>query len=77
MKTKELIRLSIEGDRDAFGELYDVYRDKLYRWAFYRLGNRQDAEDAVSDPLQKMRTVYHPSEDAEAERRRRRLCRFL
>ena len=35
------------GDMDAFSRLYSaVYRD-MYRYAFYYLGNRPDAEDAV------------------------------
>ena len=35
------------GSMDAFSRLYSaVYRD-MYRYAFYCLGNRQDAEDAV------------------------------
>lgn len=37
------------GDRAAFCELYGAYKDKLYRYALYRLGNPTDAEDAVSD----------------------------
>lgn len=37
------------GSKEAFCELYSGYKDKLYRYALYRLGDPQDAEDAVSD----------------------------
>ena len=38
-----------EGDKDAFCELYGAYKDRLYRYAVYRLRNERDAEDAVSE----------------------------
>ncbi len=49
MDEKNLIMLAKAGDRDAFCALYSLYKDRLYRYAFYKLGNQQDAEDAVSD----------------------------
>ena len=48
MSELELVKASIEGDRDAFCDLYDLYRVRLYRYAYYRLRDRDDAEDAVS-----------------------------
>lgn len=44
----ESVRAAIQGDRDAFCELYDRYKSRLYRYAVYKIGNREDAEDAVS-----------------------------
>ena len=38
-----------QGSQDAFCELYGLYKDRLYRYALYRLGSPEDAEDAVSD----------------------------
>ena len=32
----------------AFERLYEFYLPKLYNYAFYRTGNRQEAEDVVS-----------------------------
>ena len=49
MEEKVLVTKAIGGDQAAFCELYDLYKDKLYRYAFYKLGNPEDAEDAVSD----------------------------
>ncbi len=43
-------------DPEAFLELYNRHVNGLYRFAFYRLGNREEAEDAVSQTfLQAMR----------------------
>ena len=39
----------IHYDVDAFCQIYEQYKERLYRYAFYRLGNAQDAEDAVSE----------------------------
>lgn len=49
MEEKKLVITAAQGDKDAFCELYSLYKDRLYRYAFYRLGNPEDAEDAVSD----------------------------
>ena len=49
MDEKNLILKAQAGDKDAFCALYSIYKDRLYRYAFYKLGNAQDAEDAVSD----------------------------
>lgn len=43
-----LIKKAKEGDKDAFGKLYIQYKDKLYRYAYFKLGNADDAMDAVS-----------------------------
>lgn len=37
------------GDKDAFAKLYTLYKDRLYRYAFFKLGSESDAMDAVSD----------------------------
>ncbi len=51
MNERELVLLSQSGDKDAFAQLYTLYKDKLYRYALYRLENQDDAEDAVSDAV--------------------------
>ena len=38
-------RVVVSRDPHAFGELYDRYLDRVYRYVFYRTGNRTDAED--------------------------------
>lgn len=44
-----LARASSNGDKEAFCALYGRYKDKLYRYALYRLGIPEQAEDAVSE----------------------------
>lgn len=47
MSEPELVRLAKQGDIKAFCAVYDQYKSKLYSYAYYKLGNTQDAEDAV------------------------------
>jgi len=37
------------GEEEAFGKLYDLYGQRLFRAAFGIVGRREDAEDAVQD----------------------------
>jgi RNA polymerase sigma factor (sigma-70 family) len=41
----ELVQRAIDHDPEAFGRLYDIHVDRLYRHIYYRVGNEQDAED--------------------------------
>jgi RNA polymerase sigma-70 factor (ECF subfamily) len=43
----ELVELS-KSDKDAFGEIYERYLDKIYKYVYYRVGNQHDAEDLTS-----------------------------
>lgn len=45
---KGLIIKAKSGDKEAFAKLYMLYKDRLYRYAFYKLGNEYDAMDALS-----------------------------
>ncbi|MBI2906612.1 MAG: sigma-70 family RNA polymerase sigma factor [Chloroflexi bacterium] len=42
---QETVHRAQAGDSDAFAQLYEKYFDKIYRYAFLRLGNKADAED--------------------------------
>ena len=37
------------GDKQAFAQLYLQHKDSLYRYAYFKLGNDHDAQDAVAD----------------------------
>jgi RNA polymerase sigma-70 factor (ECF subfamily) len=41
----ELLSLASNGDRNAFGMLYERYVSKIYSYIYYRTGNTFDAED--------------------------------
>ena len=44
-----LVEQARNGSKEAFCRLYGNYKVKLYRYALYRLGHAEDAEDAVSE----------------------------
>ena len=46
---EKLVKEAIAGSRESFCALYGEYKDRLYRYALYRLGDPSDAEDAVSE----------------------------
>ena len=46
-----LVKQAKNGDSHSFAQLYEMYYKDLYRTALYRLGNVQDAENAVSDAV--------------------------
>lgn len=41
----DLVQRAIRRDADAFGKLYDMHMDRVYRHIYYRVGNESDAED--------------------------------
>lgn len=45
----DLVRAAQGGEVDAFGRLYDRYVDLVFRYAYYRLGDRSLAEDVTSE----------------------------
>jgi RNA polymerase sigma-70 factor (ECF subfamily) len=44
-----LVRATQDGDVDAFGQLFDRYHDVVFRFVFYRLGDRGVAEDLTQE----------------------------
>jgi RNA polymerase sigma-70 factor (ECF subfamily) len=44
-----LVELARGGDAEAFGQLYDHYRTKVYRFVYYRVGSTAVAEDLTSE----------------------------
>lgn len=45
---KEALALASQGDRQAFGVLYDTYAERIYNYIYYRTGNTLDAEDLTA-----------------------------
>ena len=45
----ELVGRAANGDAVAFGQIYELYFDKLYRFIFYRTNHQQTAEDLVAE----------------------------
>lgn len=55
------------GDRDAFAELYERYRDTVFRFLYFRVGHRQVAEDIAGEVwvrvLRRLSTVVYQGRD--------------
>ena len=48
LSDSDLVEMAKVGDKDAFGELYERYLDKIYSYIYYRTGNHHDAEDLTA-----------------------------
>ncbi|MFA7314347.1 MAG: RNA polymerase sigma factor [Candidatus Magasanikbacteria bacterium] len=42
-------KIQQDGDTDSFAILYDLYIQKIYRFTYLKLGNREEAEDITSE----------------------------
>lgn len=40
-----LVARACRGDKEAYGDLYELFLDELYRYIFYRINNEVEAED--------------------------------
>ena len=57
-ETEVLARAS-QGDKDAFGELYERYIDRIFNYVYYRTGNTHDAEDLTARVFQRAMKHIH------------------
>jgi len=48
-----LVERAKSDDADAFGKLYDMYVDRIYRHVYYRVGNAADSEDLTQEVFMK------------------------
>ncbi|MBN1427555.1 MAG: sigma-70 family RNA polymerase sigma factor [Anaerolineae bacterium] len=62
-----LLARAIQGDGDAFGVLYGLYMEAIYRYVFLRVGSAAEAEDLTEDvfvraweALPNYRITQHP-----------------
>ena len=54
-----LVEKATNGDANAFGRLYDMHVDRVYRHAYYRVGNVADAEDLTQQVFIKAWQAIH------------------
>lgn len=57
----------MEDYRKAFGEIYDKYIDKIYRFIFLKVNSREAAEDLCSETFLKTWNVFRGDSKAEIE----------
>jgi len=48
---EHLLKAAQDGDLEAFGQLYEIYAPRVFRYLFARLDDRLDAEDLTEDVL--------------------------
>ena len=46
---KQRVREVLKGDQNAFGEIVEIYKDKVFQLCFRMLGNRHEAEDMAQE----------------------------
>lgn len=49
IEIKRLVKQTIDGDVETFGELYSIYLDRIYRYVFYQVHNKVTAEDLTEE----------------------------
>jgi RNA polymerase sigma-70 factor (ECF subfamily) len=50
---EDVLTRASQGDRDAFGLLYERYIDRIFNYVYYRTGNLHDAEDLTARVFQR------------------------
>lgn len=60
---KRLLNLAQSGDRQAFGELVDIYKDKIHALAYRMLGDIQEAEDIAQETFMRVYANMHRYDD--------------
>lgn len=46
---KKRIKQVLKGDQSAYGEIVEIYKDKVYQLCYRMLGNRHEAEDMAQE----------------------------
>ena len=49
-----LFKVKTFNDPDAYAEIYDSYAPRIYRFIFFKVGNKADAEDLTSETFLKV-----------------------
>ncbi len=50
---EDILARASQGDRDAFGQLYERYVERIFNYVYYRTGNTHDAEDLTARVFQR------------------------
>src|SRR6056297_3032720 len=54
LKEKILLNQIKRGDEHAFGELYDKYKDDIYRFVYFKVSSEEKAHDLVNEAFLKI-----------------------
>ena len=44
----DVLSRAVQGEREAFGEIYETYVGRIFNYVYYRTGNVEDAEDLTA-----------------------------
>lgn len=53
MEEAVLVKRAIKGDKKAFEELINIYEDRLYREAYIKCKNEEDAKEVIQETIYK------------------------
>ncbi len=56
---EDVLTRASQGDREAFGLLYERYIDRIFNYVYYRTGNLHDAEDLTARVFQRAMNHIH------------------
>jgi RNA polymerase sigma-70 factor, ECF subfamily len=56
---EEVLARASQGDKDAFGALYERYVERIFNYVYYRTGNAHDAEDLTARVFQRAMNHIH------------------
>ncbi len=56
---EDVLARASQGDRDAFGLLYERYIERIFNYVYYRTGNLHDAEDLTARVFQRAMNHIH------------------
>lgn len=48
-EVESLVERAAGGDTEAFGSIYDLYADRIYRHVYYRISNVEEAKDLTQE----------------------------
>ena len=66
MKERKLLfEVRTKKDKQAFGKLYDLYVEKIYRFVYFKTSNKEDSEDLTSEVF--LKTWNYLMENTETE----------
>ncbi len=61
-----LFKLRTKEDPEAFAQLYDIYAKRIYSFVFFKVSNREEAEDITSEVFLKAWRYINEKKDIES-----------
>jgi RNA polymerase sigma-70 factor (ECF subfamily) len=59
MKERQIYNRLKKGDKEVFIEAYDLYIDKIYRFIYFKVSNKEEAQDITSSVFLKTWNYVH------------------